>query len=344
MAFFTRSNLHFGMFRFDSRKLQLHRNGEQVALRPKSAALLGRLLAATETVVTKREILADVWGRDGVSDQTLFQTVSDLRRALQPLEPIVTHPNRGYCFALPVRRFSRVRRMAAAAACALTIGVMAWWAMPDPGRADSVNREAASLSPALRAFATGVEHLRRDQADAAERYFRLAVRENPGFAEARLMIGEALLAQGRVADARAHTDRFLAARSDVHDYAGVSAMSLISRTEDAAGQPASALHWALAAARQAHDQGYVCAAVGIEDQIERLLAQQANDVPGPIDDPADTVELASTPVFALRHSSAATHCVDLGAGPDARWVPPVCAPTRTAARRRTTQTILISMV
>ncbi len=344
MAFFSPSVVYFGMFRFDPRRLHLYRNGEQVALRPKTAGLLRFLLTTPEAIVAKSAIVDEVWGRQGVSDQTVFQTVSDLRRALQPLDPIVTHPNRGYCFALPVQRFSRVRRFAAAA-CVTACGMLALWVAPGPEPPLATQHDDALLSPALQAFATGVDHLRGQQPESAERYFRLAAQENPGFAEARLMIGEALLAQGRVEDARTHTDQFLAGRSDVQDYAGVSAMSLISRTEHAAGQPASALHWALAAAQQAYEQGYVCAAVDIEDQIARMIAQRASRADqAPAEHGKEPMTALATPLYALRESDTTTHCVDLGAGPDARTVPASCAPVHLASRRREAQMVILSNV
>ncbi|MEO0425105.1 MAG: winged helix-turn-helix domain-containing protein, partial [Pseudomonadota bacterium] len=91
----------FAEFRFDAVRLELRRGDELIALRPKTAALLGVLLAHAGQAVSKADLIERVWQRGHVQDQSLFQAISALRAALKPLDAIRTHPNLGYAWVQP---------------------------------------------------------------------------------------------------------------------------------------------------------------------------------------------------------------------------------------------------
>jgi class 3 adenylate cyclase/DNA-binding winged helix-turn-helix (wHTH) protein len=96
-------------FSFEGYTLNLTRgcvrnaNGE-IELRPKSFELLSYLVANAGRLVSKDELVNAVWPDVIVSDDSLAQCVSDVRRALNDAERriIKTVPRRGYLFAAPV--------------------------------------------------------------------------------------------------------------------------------------------------------------------------------------------------------------------------------------------------
>ena len=73
-------------------------DGTRVELRPKSAALLRALAVRPGTIVSKDELIEEVWRGLAVDDDGLVQCVGDIRRALGPAgrEALRTHPRIGY--------------------------------------------------------------------------------------------------------------------------------------------------------------------------------------------------------------------------------------------------------
>jgi len=122
-----------------------------------------------------------------------------------------------------------------------------------------------------------MRHLEQSRVGEAQRYFALALRENPDFDEARLMLAETLFAQGRTQDARAQASELLQSPMDVDAYTMVSAMSLIGRSQSSDGDSTGGLHWARAAAQHARDEGFACAAANLEDVVATLLKTQSPD-------------------------------------------------------------------
>ena len=90
---------------FDHYVLDLSRgclllNGNEVPLRPKTFAVLRFLVENAGRLVTKDEIFAAVWPNLAVTDDTLVQSIGELRRELGEDGPrlIKTIPRRGYRF------------------------------------------------------------------------------------------------------------------------------------------------------------------------------------------------------------------------------------------------------
>lgn len=96
----------FGPFRVDAESLQLTRDGEPIALPPKVFDVLVVLLRNRHRVVAKEELFRAVWRDVIVSEDSLTQTISAVRRALGDdrthAEYIATMPRRGYRFVAPV--------------------------------------------------------------------------------------------------------------------------------------------------------------------------------------------------------------------------------------------------
>src|SRR5262245_55590363 len=101
----------FGTCRFDDYTLdprngRLLRNGVEVPLRPKAFDVLCRLVEAAPDLLTKEQLIAAVWPKVVVSEDSLVQCVREIRVALHDdAQQIVrTVPRRGYAFSVPVCR------------------------------------------------------------------------------------------------------------------------------------------------------------------------------------------------------------------------------------------------
>jgi TolB-like protein/tetratricopeptide (TPR) repeat protein len=96
------AEITFGPFRLDVERRLLFRDGAPVPLRSRGADILCALVAASGKVVTKEELMAEVWPRLNVGDNTVQVHVSALRKALGEdvggQRFIVTIPGRGYRF------------------------------------------------------------------------------------------------------------------------------------------------------------------------------------------------------------------------------------------------------
>ena len=90
----------FGRFEVEVDRARVRRDGQPVALRPKTFALLVHLADRAGTVVGKQELMDAVWPGLVVTDDSLTQAISELRGALDDREQqlIKTVPKRGYLF------------------------------------------------------------------------------------------------------------------------------------------------------------------------------------------------------------------------------------------------------
>ena len=119
----SRARIRANRLQFDRYVLDLDRGclslgGTDIALRPKTFSVLHCLIENSGRLVSKDELFAAVWPKLVVTDDTLVQSISELRRALgdDGARLITTIPRRGYrfeirgiggCFRRPV--FSRCR-------------------------------------------------------------------------------------------------------------------------------------------------------------------------------------------------------------------------------------------
>jgi TolB-like protein/DNA-binding winged helix-turn-helix (wHTH) protein/cytochrome c-type biogenesis protein CcmH/NrfG len=135
--------LTFGRYVLDLRRGTLQVDGREVALRPKTFSVLQYLVERPGQLVSKEELLEAVWPNLVVTDDTLVQSIGELRRALGEAGArlIVTVPRRGYRFeateAPPDRRKSRglyaLRfhwKYGILAPLAVGITVLALWLVP----------------------------------------------------------------------------------------------------------------------------------------------------------------------------------------------------------------------
>jgi predicted ATPase/DNA-binding winged helix-turn-helix (wHTH) protein len=98
--------LSFGPFELDGATRALRRDGRELALRPKSLAVLVHLAESAGRLVTKDELLQVVWPRVVVTEDSLTRCISDIRAALgAPGDALIrTVPGQGYRFVAELRR------------------------------------------------------------------------------------------------------------------------------------------------------------------------------------------------------------------------------------------------
>jgi DNA-binding winged helix-turn-helix (wHTH) protein len=94
--------VRFGAFQLDEANARLLRDGTAITLAPRPFGLLCALARRAGSLLTKNELLDDVWGHQFVSESVLKTAISDLRTVLDddPREPrfIETVSRRGYRF------------------------------------------------------------------------------------------------------------------------------------------------------------------------------------------------------------------------------------------------------
>jgi adenylate cyclase len=90
--------LRFGRYVLDLRRGCLLLDGREIALRPKTFAVLHCLAENSGRLVAKDELFAAVWPNLAITDDALVQSIGELRRALGDDGPrlIRTVPRRGY--------------------------------------------------------------------------------------------------------------------------------------------------------------------------------------------------------------------------------------------------------
>jgi TolB-like protein/DNA-binding winged helix-turn-helix (wHTH) protein len=94
----------FEGFTLDAGRRELRRDAAAVELRPKCLDLLTCLLRRAGRVVTKNELMEQVWPGVVVTDESLTRCISDIRQALGDAEQTIikTVPRRGYVLVCPV--------------------------------------------------------------------------------------------------------------------------------------------------------------------------------------------------------------------------------------------------
>ena len=124
----------FGPFSVDAGKRLLLRNGQPVPLAPKVLETLLTLIEARERVLSKDELLKQVWGDTIVEEGGLARNVSVLRKALgekpEDHRYIVTVPARGYRFVADVRERCGPDLVPSALAPAIPAHRRRWWRVP----------------------------------------------------------------------------------------------------------------------------------------------------------------------------------------------------------------------
>lgn len=140
----------FGGFELDTFARRLTRDGQVIAVADRHLDVLYRLVSQAGELVTKESLVTAGWGDVAVTDNSLEQAISSLRRALGPRadgsQYIETVPRRGYRFTASAER--KVARATDEGLEALMAPHRAWL----EGRAALETLEADHIARARRDF------------------------------------------------------------------------------------------------------------------------------------------------------------------------------------------------
>ncbi len=93
--------LRAGDLELDESRWTVHRAGVRVELSPTEFRLLAYLMRHQGRVLTRAQLLENVWGWDYAGQSQIVETyVSYLRRKLDPLGPPLIHTQRGVGYSL----------------------------------------------------------------------------------------------------------------------------------------------------------------------------------------------------------------------------------------------------
>src|SRR5271167_3437203 len=107
MSMKTEGVFQFGEFQIDARARTLRREKATVTLNFRTFDVLLYFVQNPGKVLTRDELLKNVWPDSFVDENSLAQSISGLRRALEEKPGdnsyVVTLPGRGYQFVSPVQ-------------------------------------------------------------------------------------------------------------------------------------------------------------------------------------------------------------------------------------------------
>jgi DNA-binding winged helix-turn-helix (wHTH) protein len=139
----------FGAFELDEERFELRRDGVVEPLQPRVFDLLRALARRPDVVVSRAELLAEVWAGASVTNDALAQAVMALRKALgDPGEPprfVETVRGRGYRFIAPVTTSEPSANTGAARSAGGAPGARAPEGPPFVGRGERVAQVEALL-------------------------------------------------------------------------------------------------------------------------------------------------------------------------------------------------------
>jgi DNA-binding winged helix-turn-helix (wHTH) protein/tetratricopeptide (TPR) repeat protein len=173
--------------------------GAERFLRPKSYRLLEVLCERRGELVSKDDLVREVWPDVFVSDDSLAHCVSDIRRALGPhaARLLRTVPRRGYMLTAsepvpssPARQISQSKIMLAGTLAAGLLLVVAgvWWGTPHRAIEDAPDAAVSAVQRAD-ALLEARDWRRRENNEQARRLLEQVVAEDPDNPDALASLG-----------------------------------------------------------------------------------------------------------------------------------------------------------
>ncbi|MCD1644504.1 winged helix-turn-helix domain-containing tetratricopeptide repeat protein [Aurantimonas coralicida] len=146
--------LHLGRCSFDLRTGELSGpDGATIRLRPQSAGILSLLAAEPGKVVSKHDLMDAVWKDTHVTEDSLVQCVTDIRRAVGPegRDMIETVPKKGYRLKPTAHRDTKNTRFVVIAGFTLlsALFALAVWFWPIGGGDRGSDRKGVVVLPFL---------------------------------------------------------------------------------------------------------------------------------------------------------------------------------------------------
>jgi DNA-binding winged helix-turn-helix (wHTH) protein/Flp pilus assembly protein TadD len=103
----TKHFYEFGKFRLDAENPSLWRDSKLVSISPKALETLILLVEKNGEIVSRDELLENVWKDTFVEEGNINYTISLLRKTLENKDLIQTIPRRGYRFVADVKKLSQ---------------------------------------------------------------------------------------------------------------------------------------------------------------------------------------------------------------------------------------------
>ena len=118
--------IRFGDFELEVPARRLRRSGEEVLLQPKIFDTLVFLVQHADRVVSKDELMSEIWAGTAVTDNAIARVISALRKALddkeKPAQFIRAVPRVGYQFIAPILRHDAIENDRALAVLLAGVG------------------------------------------------------------------------------------------------------------------------------------------------------------------------------------------------------------------------------
>jgi DNA-binding winged helix-turn-helix (wHTH) protein/Tfp pilus assembly protein PilF len=223
---------------------RLVKGTEAIQLEPKALDVLVALAAARGATRSRDDLLAEIWPKVIVNDDSLHQAVSRLRRALAPhpelKDAVLTVPRRGYrldweklqAISQPVPAPRHGPRLHPGFVLAASLLIALFLLLPilmrtgDP----ALQEGSPGLAEAQATFEDARERLVRGEMEAARDLLAQVLEANPHHLEARLWLAELQLKEGRIEVAqRLGRQVYLAAMDHGTDHLRMVSAALLSR-------------------------------------------------------------------------------------------------------------------
>ena len=234
----------FEDFIFDSSRYSLTQKGKQVAIRPKALKLLSFLIVNRHKILSKAEIMSEVWGSDYARDHVLFQLIGELRKHPLKSEFVRTHPNEGYQWNVATKIISHrsfIPPFLATSAIA-ALACLSVMTLTDLNKSEELPIQTEQL-PAFGALSKGILALENGEQDRAVHWFEFALIENPDSVESSIFLAETLYQLNRPDESAKYLITLLE-KENLTDYNKATAMNILSRISEQQGQFSNALSYA----------------------------------------------------------------------------------------------------
>lgn len=301
----------FEGFVFDSARYHLSHRGKRVSVRPKALRLLKLLILERHRVVSKAEIMSEIWGTNFARDHLIFQLISELRQSPLEGECIRTQPNEGYQWNASTQVVKESSFSSKLMAASVVLGIMCLVPISSNVVEDSIDNYVQL--PAYSAFSKGVLAMENGQKDQAIKWFEFSLAENPGSIESSLLLAEALYKNDKADEASALL-LSLQKQTNLSAYDKLSTNQMLSHISQKQGNISDALRYAQKFSPT--DVVGQCSIASVNSRIQKLQAElglePTNELEEPDSEPNNASPIANEaadPCEQLEHNDDMSLCL-----------------------------------
>lgn len=231
----------FNDYVFEPQSLQLKRYGQAITIRPKALQLLSFLIQNRHRLVSKSEIMCEIWGSMHTRDYLLFQLISEIRKLSKENDLIRTQPNEGYQWVAPTRRIKPIAVLHKIAA-SIAVGIIGLFGSI-AFNIENTHSERTVRLPAHKAFSAGVIALENQDYANAIKWLKFSLIENPESIQLKLFLAEALFLDTQIG-ASLNQLQSIINEPNLDAYSKISATDLLSQISQFQGRMHEALFYA----------------------------------------------------------------------------------------------------